>query len=218
MRLISSSPVSGRSLFSRKPVDVGDEREHCAECQNDVKKRRDFYRHPHCVFPPNTKPNPTLSAHLSSCRVPLVWRRQIVFEPPGVAVLLQLMNDVVSNAKPLCLVEFIAVSHEPICGRLLMQRPRPEHLPARPHGLNQRTKREHCQLEGAKSLWPNIYRCCVKMDQLLNATRSKPACDQHRRRRRSSAAARASLAVCACRTGLASCNWGQPAAAPANPC
>jgi hypothetical protein len=104
MRLISSSPVSGRSFFSRKPVDVGEEREHRAECQNDVKKRRDFYRHHHCVFPPNTKPK---SAHSSSCRVPLVWRRQILFEPPGVAMLLKLVNDVVSNAKPLSFVEFM---------------------------------------------------------------------------------------------------------------
>jgi hypothetical protein len=39
--------------------------------------------------------------------VPLAWRRQIVFEPPGVAMLLKLVNDVVSNAKPLCFVEFI---------------------------------------------------------------------------------------------------------------
>jgi hypothetical protein len=34
-------------------------------------------------------------------------RRGVVFEPPRVAVPLKLVNDVVSNAKPLCLVEFM---------------------------------------------------------------------------------------------------------------
>jgi hypothetical protein len=37
--------------------------------------------------------------------VPLAWRRQIVFEPPGVATLLKLVNDVVGNAKPLCFAD-----------------------------------------------------------------------------------------------------------------
>jgi hypothetical protein len=34
-------------------------------------------------------------------------RRQIVFEPPRITLLLKLVNDVVSNAKPLFLVEFM---------------------------------------------------------------------------------------------------------------
>jgi hypothetical protein len=42
--------------------------------------------------------------------MPLAWRRQIVCEPPGVAMLLKLVNDVVSNAKPLCFVEFMPQS------------------------------------------------------------------------------------------------------------
>jgi hypothetical protein len=56
-----------RSFFSRKPVDVGEEREHRAECQNNVKKRRDFYRYPHCVFPrtPNqTQRRPRTHRHV----------------------------------------------------------------------------------------------------------------------------------------------------------
>jgi hypothetical protein len=34
-------------------------------------------------------------------------RRGLVFEPPRVTVLLKLVNDVISNAKSLCLVEFM---------------------------------------------------------------------------------------------------------------
>jgi hypothetical protein len=48
--------------------------------------------------------------------VPLAWRRQIIFEPPRVAVLLKLINDIVSNAKPLCLVEFIPQAANQLAG------------------------------------------------------------------------------------------------------
>jgi hypothetical protein len=53
---------------------------------------------------PRDATNAAPTANSSSCGVTFAWR-SVVFEPPRVTVLLKLVNDVIGNAKPVCLVE-----------------------------------------------------------------------------------------------------------------
>ena len=60
---------------------------------------------------------------------------------------MKLVNDVVSNAKPLCLIEFMPQAANQLAGAPQREsHSKPEHVTARPHGwVHERTKEEHCQ-------------------------------------------------------------------------
>jgi hypothetical protein len=62
-------------------------------------------------------------------------RRQIIFEPPWITVLLKLVNDVVSDPKPLCLVEFMPQAAHQLAGTPQCEgHGKPEQVTTRPHG------------------------------------------------------------------------------------
>jgi hypothetical protein len=74
------------------------------------------------------------TANSSSCGVTFAWRG-LVFEPPRVTVLLKLVNDVISNAKPLCLAEFMPQAANQFTGAPQREgHSKPEHVPTCPHG------------------------------------------------------------------------------------
>jgi hypothetical protein len=61
-------------------------------------------------------------------------------------VLLKLVNDVISNAKSLCLVEFMPQAANQFTGAPQREgHSKPEHVPTCPHEKAFRTEREHYQ-------------------------------------------------------------------------
>jgi hypothetical protein len=100
---------------------------------------------------PRDATNAAPTANSSSCGMPFA-RRGLVFEPPRITVLLKLVNDVISNAKPLCLIEFMPQAANQLTGAPQREgHSKPEHVPACSHGKACLEQKENDIKEDANS-------------------------------------------------------------------
>jgi hypothetical protein len=95
-------------------------------------------------------------------------RRGLVFEPPRITVLLKLVNDVISNAKPLCLIEFMPQAANQLTGAPQREgHSKPEHVPACSHGKACLEQKENEIKEDANS--PVNYFFVYRREQIILA-------------------------------------------------